>query len=808
MKAKTLLAAAFATGASLVALAATPYAVWDGASPEFDFSVLTRRGYTLGNIGGSYMNTVAADATYLQIGNNNAKEGITLKKADGTNMGASTVIFKVENITAADGFNRAMAAFLASGTYNGSHALIGIARSKDVSFTVTTGEGDDAVTETVSMTSPGAYIWQGAVWNADNPAYFSDGAFAPSESARTIALGYSYAGGTSYYVDGVLKGAQSGLRSSGYNPAGIVLGGVDTTGNSKFYPMVGMKITAIAFFGEKLSDEDVAAYKFPSDAGVLTMTQLNALTAEGGEGTDDVDKSFTSVITADVAPTAESIAFLQNSAWRGVVRIDGLELDDNTLADFGNANSTIRLAGEGVTIGTLADNVTFAGALTGDGSLNVTATPDPQKSLNLTGDCTTFSGDVTIAAGGKARIVFGSQNIAGNNNCISVGSDATVTIASGKTWTAPAGFVIQGNATVNGTLSGTVYGQTGVVTVTKNQACTVASSWTGTVKVAYNPGNVRIKLADYGSNADATIEIAGANGVFEAFPSTTWDSGGTAPAVGAKVTLSANWTIANGWDDATTTFAKLTGSGNLTVNGTTSGNTKIRYAITTLEEYTGTLGGVRSQFKIGNIVKDGAQVGGLLVNVAADATFIDLDATTVNGETANVEMQTVSDVAGLYWIEKTDEAITVEGGTVSLAADGTITATFTEAVESADDVVVKVSGSEKSFGNGYGFAVTLAEGGMSATIAPAVTFAEATTQGTAAWTEGENDVTLNVDVVPGMYYAAASGSSLTIARPAATTPATAETVITAPKQTGEQGFYQVWVSVMPISAETTTSSQE
>lgn len=63
MKAKTLLAAAFATGASLVALAATPYAVWDGASPEFDFSVLTRRGYTLGNIGGSYMNTVAADAS-------------------------------------------------------------------------------------------------------------------------------------------------------------------------------------------------------------------------------------------------------------------------------------------------------------------------------------------------------------------------------------------------------------------------------------------------------------------------------------------------------------------------------------------------------------------------------------------------------------------------------------------------------------------------------------------------------------------------------------------------------------------------
>ena len=77
-------AAVFACAAALGlgAYAATPVAVWDGASPAFSFSKLTRNGYTLGNIGGSYMNTAAADGSYLQIGNNNAKEGITLSEAN------------------------------------------------------------------------------------------------------------------------------------------------------------------------------------------------------------------------------------------------------------------------------------------------------------------------------------------------------------------------------------------------------------------------------------------------------------------------------------------------------------------------------------------------------------------------------------------------------------------------------------------------------------------------------------------------------------------------------------------------------
>jgi len=631
-----LRAAVFACAAvlGLGAYAATPVAVWDGASPVFSFSKLTRNGYTLGNIGGSYMNTVAADGSYLQIGNNNAKEGITFKKADGTALPASTIIVKCENITATDNYNRALIAYLSSAVYQGSHAFIGIARSKNGTLTIND--------ETVDTVGAGCFIFQGKVWN--NTTYV-DGAFAPPETGgKTIALSYGNSAGTAYYVDGVKIDSNSDLKSSGFGPQGIVLGGVDTTGNGMFYPMIGMKITAIAFFSGIMTDAEVAAFKFPSDGTPLAISDLNELTAEGGDGTGSVDKSFTSVVTADVLPTEATAAFLKDSSWLGVVDIDGLTLGTTPLSEFGNANSTIFLSGDGVTVDSLDADVTFAGVLAGDGALNVTATPDSQKSLNLTGDATAFAGSVTIATGGKARVVFGSQNIAGNNNCLVVGTDATVTVASGKTWTAPAGFVIKGNATVNGTLSGTVYGDTGVITVTKNQACTVATSWTGTVKVAYNPGNVRIKLADYGSNASAKIEIVGdANGAFGAFPATDW-SAGTVPSITAPVNLTANWTVSDGWaaQDKVTTFAKLSGSGTLTVVGGNGGvGDPIYYTITTLENFTGTLAGARGKFTIGTIVASSEPTSGAkLVNcTTTNAPVLDDTKVTYNGAEQDVAIE-------------------------------------------------------------------------------------------------------------------------------------------------------------------------
>ena len=67
---------------------------------------------------------------------------------------------------------------------------------------------------------------------------------------------------------------------------------------------------------------------------------------------------------------------------------------------------------------------------------------------------------------------------------------------------------------------------------------------------------------------------------------------------------------------------------------------------------------------------------------------------------------------------------------------------------------------------------------------------------------GDGNVTLNVEVVPGLYYAADSAATIgALKRPGAAEPAKAGDAVVAPKQEGAQGFYKVWVSDAPIEAE-------
>ena len=75
-----------------------------------------------------------------------------------------------------------------------------------------------------------------------------------------------------------------------------------------------------------------------------------------------------------------------------------------------------------------------------------------------------------------------------------------------------------------------------------------------------------------------------------------------------------------------------------------------------------------------------------------------------------------------------------------------------------------------------------------------------------AWADnGDGNVMLNVDVVPGLYYAADAAGKMSVAerrtplRSAET--AKAGDAVVAPKQSGAQGFYKVWVSDAPIEAE-------
>ena len=70
-------------------------------------------------------------------------------------------------------------------------------------------------------------------------------------------------------------------------------------------------------------------------------------------------------------------------------------------------------------------------------------------------------------------------------------------------------------------------------------------------------------------------------------------------------------------------------------------------------------------------------------------------------------------------------------------------------------------------------------------------------------------MTLNVEVVPGLYYAADSAATIeALKRPGAAEPAKAGDAVVAPKQEGAQGFYKVWVSDGPIGSEPCRVSRE
>ena len=327
----------------------------------------------------------------------------------------------------------------------------------------------------------------------------------------------------------------------------------------------------------------------------------------------------------------------QQTTWAGTLYIQGVDIGSAiNLTLLGNVNSTVCFnnAGCAFTTGSTTAHAikaleigpngldfigeygsgtfTFPCALTGTGMLKIAAKNSSSgtalKVAKFTGDVSGFAGSINFDANANCAVYFGET--AGNGNCISVAADKSVTVAAGKTWTAPAGFVVQGSMTVNGTLDGgnKLYGS-GTITFNAATSLVVANTWTGTYNANFKAANNAIFYIPV--NASATTVINGANGEFGGYP----NYNGGAPTVAGPVTLNANWTVANGWTgtDYTTTFAKLSGSGNLTVDGTTSGTDPIYYTITELDNYTGTIGGARGNFTIGKVnvataPADGARV--------------------------------------------------------------------------------------------------------------------------------------------------------------------------------------------------------
>ena len=288
---KKLAIARAAVSAVGVGFAATPVVVWDGASPTYNFSSLTKtvddNTYTL-NL--NEMNSVAADGSYVQIGSENTKAAITITAVNddpsitngfGT-AGAVTVIMKYVDLPVSAGSNRALISLLDSQKYQNEDNSVIIGVSKWNSY--------------------GYFIWQGGY-----TASFSAVTFLETE--QTAALSYNKSDGTVFYLDGIAV-TNSTLKASGYTtPCGIALGGIDTDGSTQYFALTGMKIKAVAIFTSTLTAEQIANYKFPSEApiSVSLVSEINDIF--GQEDEIDVILADGATITGDTTFNASTVRF-------------------------------------------------------------------------------------------------------------------------------------------------------------------------------------------------------------------------------------------------------------------------------------------------------------------------------------------------------------------------------------------------------------------------------------------------------------------------------------------------------------------
>ncbi len=144
--------------------------------------------------------------------------------------------------------------------------------------------------------------------------------------------------------------------------------------------------------------------------------------------------------------------------------------------------------------------------------------------------------------------------------------------------------------------------------------------------------------------------------------------------------------------------------------------------------------------------------------------------------------------------------ITADGESVVFesAADGKSRTAAVAEGTTAEDVKVFVGGVDVT----AGFKVAVE--GTTASVVLKEPYERRRVEDNAPYQENEDGktVTLNVEVVPGLYYAADSAATIeALKRPGAAEPAKASDAVVAPKQEGAQGFYKVWVSDGPIEAE-------
>ena len=560
--------------------------------------------------------------------------------------------------------------------------------------------------------------------NDSDDAVVADGYMLFSYSASSGVK--AYVGGT---IETLIGGEKTGYNYSDRTISRLLIGG----DNGKYYNPNGFTIEDVAVFvGSYLSNDDVAEYVFPTvtvDPEITTMSDLNTKVAS----LDNEFLYFSSAasVTLDAEPETATQTFLQSDNWKGTVLIRDVEKLDINPTIYGNKNSTLKLSGvsgyfakaqypSNVTPQIELENSETEGKEYGFKQTNGYSFNSKGAYAYVNTPKLKGSGTLWGAWNGRAFYVVGDYSEFTGVLKLDTGDVVWLGVSLPETVSAVEAEVLQKYIRLGGTIpanvadwtadayDGTVRLTTAISSEDSYKGTFLQNSkWKGTCQLAWNPGSGAFDIVNYG-NANSVIEITTNFG-----PYPTQNGGNAAANFAGEIRIAegVTWTVSNGWDNKTTTFAKLSGGGTLTVNGTTSSSTAIPYTITTLEGFTGTLAGGRGQFTIGTIVSSVEPTPGTkLVNCTttnapvldntvvrynnADVTDIELEFKAGDGiyvaETVvNVASITVSDEVYYY------ASLTGEDGAIANSMSGsrviTLLANVNEAYELASDGRLKVA---------------------------------------------------------------------------------------------------------------------
>ena len=270
-----------------------------------------------------------------------------------------------------------------------------------------------------------------------------------------------------------------------------------------------------------------------ASATEIYVTGLGSVVCSAANTLSGTIKGDGTIVYTGVKPPS-SVGWTDEDAWTGVVWVKDIASNsgarvDWALQDYGNTNSTLRFTGVNlyfpnnatthfdgtVDVDGAGMNVcdgyggseTTIDRLSGTGTLSTSGGSGNGNAL-VVKDATGFAGTMTLT---KYRVTIGdSSSGTSANGVLQINSGKSATVATGKTWTAPGGVIVNGDLTVAGTVTGNVTAASGATL--DFSGSTSDKPVTGKVTI---PNGTIVKLP-----AGATFPYRVADGVTTANPST------------------------------------------------------------------------------------------------------------------------------------------------------------------------------------------------------------------------------------------------------------------------------------------------